>query len=97
LTLRIKDVDFELNEIIVRDGKGYNDRRTLLPVSLIEPLKLQIQKAILKFQGNLSIKNFYGISVPQAPGRKYPNIPKEVSWQYVSPARINKQINDLYC
>jgi len=42
LPLRIKDVDYELNEIIVRDGKGNNDRRTLLPSGLKDNLNLQI-------------------------------------------------------
>ena len=45
MTLRIKDIDFNLNEIIVRAGKGDNDRRTLLPRLLIKQLKRQIEKA----------------------------------------------------
>jgi integrase len=45
LRLRVKDVDFEDQQITVRDGKGNKDRVTMLPISLIEPLKLQLQKA----------------------------------------------------
>jgi integrase len=40
--LRIKDVDFGMQEILVRDGKGGKDRRTVLPVSLAEDLRRQI-------------------------------------------------------
>ncbi len=87
LELRIKDVDFELNEIIVRDEKGNNDRSTVFPVLLKEPIQLQISKVKLIFKENLSIKNFHGASIPEALERKYPNIPKEIGWQYVFPAK----------
>lgn len=45
LNLRVKDIDFELNEIVVREGKGGNDRRTLLPVSLVPTLKMYLDRA----------------------------------------------------
>ena len=45
LRLRVKDVDFEDQQITVRDGKGKKDRVTMLPKSAIEPLKLQLEKA----------------------------------------------------
>jgi len=45
LNLRVKDLDFNLNEIIVRGGKGDNDRRTILPVRLMPQLNRQIEKA----------------------------------------------------
>ena len=87
MALRIKDVDFELNEILVRDGKGNYDRRTLLPISLKEHLQLQINKSKLKFQENLYVNNFHGASIPEELERKYMNILKEISWQYVFPAK----------
>jgi len=45
LRLRVKDIDFARNEIIVRDGKGGKDRRTVLPRSLAEPLRLEVERA----------------------------------------------------
>ena len=58
MELRIKDVDFELNEIRVRNGTGTNDRQTLLPISLKERLRHQINKSKLKFRENLFMNNF---------------------------------------
>lgn len=45
LTLRIMDVDFGRQEITIREGKGGKDRRTVLPLSLVAPLKQQIEEA----------------------------------------------------
>lgn len=61
LRLRIKDVDFEYQQIIVRDGKGGKDRVTMLPTSVIEPLKLQLQKTKTLHQQDLSLG--YGLVV----------------------------------
>lgn len=87
LNLRVKDIDLGLNEIIVRGGKGDNDRRTLLPDLLIPRLKRQIEKARLKLEENFLVERFAGASMPQALERKYPNAPKELAWQYIFPAR----------
>jgi integrase len=46
LRLRVKDVDFEIRQIIVRDGKGAKDRITVLPKKLIEPLQIGIQSLV---------------------------------------------------
>ena len=86
LKLRVKDIDFKLNEIIIRGGKGDNDRRTILPRLLIPELKRQIEKAKLKLEENLLIKEFTGASIPEALERKYPNTPKELAWQYIFPS-----------
>jgi integron integrase len=87
LKLRIKDIDFNLNEIIIRSGKGDNDRRTMLPHSLRQPIKRQIEKAKIKLEENLLVKGFAGASMPDALERKYPNAPKEPAWQYIFPSR----------
>ena len=42
LKLRVKDVEFDYRQIIVRDGKGAKDRVTVLPATLVEPLKLHL-------------------------------------------------------
>jgi integron integrase len=87
MNLRIKDIDFNLNEIIVRAGKGDNDRRTLLPRILIPQLKRQIDKTKIKLAENMLVKGFEGASMPEALERKYPNAPKELAWQYIFPSR----------
>jgi integron integrase len=87
LGLRIKDLDFELDGIIVRGGKGDNDRKTLLPHLLLPQLKRQIEKAKIKFEENMLVEGFSGASVPEALERKYPNASKELPWQYIFPSR----------
>jgi integron integrase len=87
MKLRIKDIDFNLNEIIVHAGKGDNDRRTLLPRLLIPQLKRQIEKAKIKLEENMLVKGFSGASMPEALERKYLNAPKELAWQYIFPSR----------
>ena len=87
LNLRVKDIDFGLNEIIVRGGKGDNDRRTILPVSLKPQISRQIEKARIRLEENLLVKGFAGASMPEALERKAPNAPKELAWQYIFPAR----------
>ncbi len=87
MKLRIKDIDFDLNEIIVRAGKGDNDRRTILPNLLIPGLKIQIEKSRIRLEENMLLKGFAGASVPEALERKYPNASKEPAWQYIFPAR----------
>lgn len=86
IELRIRDVDYKLNQIFIRDGKGNNDHRTVFPDKIKEPLKLQISKAKIRLEENLSVNAFYGASVPEALERKYKHIPKETGWQYVFPA-----------
>ncbi len=46
LRLRVKDIEFERREIVVREGKGNKDRVTVLPENLITPLKAQLQKCV---------------------------------------------------
>lgn len=87
LNLRVKDIDFELNEIHVRGGKGDADRRTILPDSLIAQLNIQIEKAKLRLEENKLLNGFRGASMPESLERKFPNAPIELAWQYLFPAR----------
>lgn len=85
LRLRVKDVDFARREILVREGKGFKDRVTMLPVSLIEPLKSHLLKVQALHMEDLS--NGYGaVFMPMALDRKYPNAAKDWAWQYVFPS-----------
>jgi integron integrase len=85
MRLRIKDVDFERNEITVREGKGGKDRKTVLPASLREALRLQIETARLTHVRDLEA-GFGEVWLPHALARKYPNAPRLTAWQYVFPA-----------
>ena len=80
-------LDFGLNEIVVRGGKGDNDPRTILPSLLIPQLKRQKEKARLRLEENLLVARFAGASLPEALERKYPNASKELAWQYIFPSR----------
>jgi len=87
LNLRVKDLDFSLNEIIIRGAKGINVRRTILPILLKPQLNQQMQKAGLRLEENLQLNGFRGASMPAALERKYPAAAKELAWQYIFPAR----------
>jgi integron integrase len=82
LRLRVKDIDFEQSQIIVREGKGEKDRLTMLPASLVQPLKAQI--AFVQKLHERDLAEGYGsVELPFALARKYPNADKELAWQYV--------------
>ena len=86
LNLRVKDLDFERNEIHVRGGKGDNDRRTVLPGMVVPQLSRQVEKVRIRLEENLLIKGFCGASMPEAIERKYPNAARELGWQYIFPS-----------
>lgn len=85
LSLRVKDVDFEMNHIIVRDGKGEKDRITVLPQKLIPLLREHIRKVRNLHDRDLKI-GLGRTKLPYALAKKYPNANKEAGWQYVFPA-----------
>ena len=85
MRLRVKDVDFGHCQIIVRDTKGGKDRLTILPDSIIEPLRIQL--AMAKQLHEQDLANGYGtVYLPYALERKYPHANKEWAWQYIFPA-----------
>lgn len=70
--LRVKDIEFERGELIVRDGKGQKDRVTMLPAKLIEPLRAHIARIKRLHEEDLAAG--YGeVYLPNALSRKYPN------------------------
>jgi integron integrase len=83
--LRVKDLDFERREIVVREGKGMKDRVTMLPAQLREPLQAQLARAKQLHQSDLE-KGFGAVYLPFALERKYPNANREWGWQYVFPS-----------
>ena len=85
MRLRVKDLDFASHQIIVRDGKGENDRVTMFPDLLLQPLRLHLQQ--VKAQHELDLSQGFGtVHLPYALARKYPNADREFAWQYVFPA-----------
>ncbi len=84
LRLRVQDLDFEHNEITVRDGKGSKDRRTMLPESLKAPLLDHLRKVRTIHDHDLA-DGWGRVQMPDALDRKYPNAPTEWRWQWVFP------------
>jgi integron integrase len=85
LRLRVKDLDFANHQIIVRDGKGENDRITMFPDSLLEPLRLHLNQ--VKALHEKDLFDGYGtVYLPYALEKKYPNANREMAWQYAFPA-----------
>ncbi|MEJ2617187.1 MAG: integron integrase, partial [Ignavibacteriaceae bacterium] len=85
IRLRVKDIEFEYNQVIVRDGKGRKDRVTVLPEIVKEKLEEHIKK--VEKLHTKDLKNGYGsVYLPYALNKKYPNAGKETGWQYIFPS-----------
>jgi len=80
--LRVKDVDFERGEIMVRCGKGGKDRVTMLPVSIVPGLQAHLAQRRALFEDDKA-KGKAGVFLPDALARKYPNAGTEWAWQYI--------------
>lgn len=85
LRLRVKDIDFGMNQIVVRDGKGQKDRVTPLPVAVVPALRQQIVEVRRVRDADLA-EDYGEVSLPFALERKYPNASRELAWWYVFPA-----------
>ncbi|RNA65712.1 integron integrase [Prosthecochloris sp. ZM_2] len=84
LRLRVQDIDFTRNEILVRDGKGAKDRITMLPESLKKPLADHLKQVKSIHDKDLA-EGWGRVLLPGALDRKYPNAPAEWRWQWVFP------------
>ena len=82
LRLRVKDVDFARSEILVREGKGFKDRVTMLPEKLLAPLSEHLARVKTLHEADLA-DGFGEVYLPWALERKYPNAAREWAWQYV--------------
>lgn len=82
MRLRVKDVDFERLEVLVRDGKGAKDRVTMLPQSLCEPLEAHLLRRRAIHEADLTA-GMADVYLPDALARKYPNAATEWGWQYI--------------
>ena len=85
LQLRVKDVDFGLRQITVRGGKGDRDRVTVLPGTAVRPLQQHLDEMKRQHESDLTRGGGY-VRLPGALDRKYPESPRQWSWQWVFPA-----------
>src|SRR6185369_11670479 len=86
LRLRVKDVDFARNQIVVRAGKGDKDRITMLPDKLKLELQRHLERVRLLWEADVR-EGFGDVYLPEALARKYPGAAKEWGWQWVFPSR----------
>jgi len=83
--LRVKDVDFGTNQVVIRDGKGNKDRVTMLPATVKAELAAHIERG--REQHHADLRQGAGwVELPWALARKYPNAGREWGWQWVFPA-----------
>lgn len=85
LQLRVKDIDFAQNQVIVRDGKGMESRVTMLPTSLAEDLAFHLEIVKRLHQQDLE-KGYGSVYLPLALERKYKNADWDWVWQFVFPS-----------
>jgi integron integrase len=83
--LRVLDVDFGYQQIVIREAKGKKDRVVPIPQRLIEDLQNQIETVKQRHAEDLE-EGFGKVYIPEALARKYPNAEKEFRWQYVFPS-----------
>jgi integron integrase len=83
--VRVKDVDFAMNQITIRDGKGHKDRPTMLPATVKAELVAHLER--MREQHQADLRHGAGwVELPGALMRKYPNAGRDWGWQWVFPA-----------
>ncbi len=85
LQARVKDVDFSRRAFVVRDGKGRKDRETMVPLTLIDPLRRHLEKVVGLHRRDLAAGSG-SVILPDALDRKYPRAAWELGWQWLFPA-----------
>jgi integron integrase len=84
IRLRVKDVDFDRQALVVREGKGAKDRVVMLPATLAPALRAQIARARVLWAGDRE-RQLEGVHMPAALARKYPRAAASWSWFWVFP------------
>jgi len=87
LRLRVKDVEFERREIVVRDGKGGKDRVTMLPGRLVEPLRAHLERVRALHERDLA-EGFGEVWLPDALAEKFRAAPRAWGWQWIFPSAL---------
>ena len=83
--LRVKDIDFDARQVIVRSGKGGKDRISLLPDLLRRELPAHLERAHAQHRRDRATGAGH-VALPLALARKYPSASREWPWQWVFPA-----------
>jgi integron integrase len=86
LRLRVKDVDVERRQLVIRAGKGGKDRVTVLPDVLVERL-LAHRERLKKLHAEDRQAEVPGVWLPEGLDRKYPQAGKAWEWQWFFPSR----------
>ncbi len=84
LRLRVKDVDFAHNTVVVREGKGGKDRAVMLPQKLVPSLREQIARSRILWEADVAV-GCCGVDMPDALARKYPHAGSSWAWFWVFP------------
>lgn len=85
LRLRVKDIDFQYRQLVIRDAKGQKDRVTLLPQNLFDPLRNHLVHVRALHEADLR-EGFGCVYLPFALSQKYPAAERDWGWQYVFPS-----------
>jgi len=85
LSLRIKDLDGDSNVIIIRNGKGANDRRTMFPEAVKVELREHVRQVLARHRRDLA-RGEGAAPLPEAFAHKAPGASREFAWQFVFPA-----------
>jgi integron integrase len=86
IRLRVKDIDFAMNQIVVRDGKGKKDRITVLPDG-VKPALIEHLVYVKRLHQDDLTKGYGRVYLPNALAKKYPNADRQWGWQYAFPAK----------
>jgi len=84
LRLRVKDVEFSRKEILIRDGKGFKDRVTMLPELLVNPFREHLINVKILHDQDLAV-GYGSVYMPNALEKKYPSASRDWGWQYTFP------------
>jgi integron integrase len=91
LRLRVKDIDFALSQVVVRQGKGDKDRRTMLPQAVIPELRDHLAR-VQRLHEQDRARGLGWVELPDALSRKFPQAEYDWPWQWVFPsARLSRQ------
>ena len=85
LRLRVKDIEFSRRQVVIREGKGFKDRVTMLPESLVAPMQAHLLRVERLHQRDLA-EGYGEVYLPHALERKYPDAARQWGWQYVFPS-----------
>jgi integron integrase len=86
IRLRVKDIDFAMNQIVVRDGKGKKDRITVLPDG-VKPALIEHLVYVKQLHQDDLAKGYGRVYLPNALAKKYPNADRQWGWQYAFPSK----------